>query len=236
MALTIVLGGLLSLTSVGLKPLQDRQVELDTKKKILSAVVELTGDESAEEIFTLYDSRVKSMLIDIKGNKVENAETPAEKVDIGKNHKREPEERNYPLFMYMDESGERVEAYIIPMFGAGLWDWISGYVALGSDLNTIKGVAFDHKQETPGLGARITEEKVKSRFKGKEIYENGELVSVRMVKGEGNTGLNEHQVDGLSGATMTAKGVNEMLKHYLSCYQAFIEKNRKSNNKQTAAL
>lgn len=236
MALTVVLGGLLSLTSVGLKPLQDRQVELDTKKKILGAVVELTGDESAEEIFTMYDSRVKSMLIDIEGNEVKNAEVPAEKVDIGKNHKREPEERNYPLFMYMDESGERVEAYIIPMFGSGLWDWISGYVALGSDLNTIKGVAFDHKQETPGLGARITEEKVKSRFKGKEIYDDGELVSVSMVKGEGNTGLSEHQVDGLSGATMTAKGVNVMLEHYLSCYQAFIEKNRKSSNKKTAAL
>jgi Na+-transporting NADH:ubiquinone oxidoreductase subunit C len=230
-----VLGGLLSLTSVGLKPLQDKQVEIDTKKKILSAVVELDKSMEADDILSMYDKRVRSMVIDINGEVVENPEVPAEKIDIGKNHKLNPEERNYPLFMYMDDSGENVDAYIMPMFGKGLWDWISGYVALGEDLNTIKGVAFDHKQETPGLGARITEEKVKSRYKGKEIYQGDELVSVTMVKGEGNSGLSEHQVDGLSGATMTAKGVNEMLEHYLECYQSFMEKNKK-NAKATAAL
>ncbi len=225
--LTIVLGGLLSLTSVGLKPLQDKQVELDTKKRILGAVVELDQTLTPEEILAMYDKRVNSKLVDIDGNVIENAEVTAEKIDIGKNHKLDPEDRMYPVFEYSNENGE-LEAYILPMFGSGLWDWISGFIAMDKDLNTVKGIAFDHKQETPGLGARITEEGVKSRYKGKEIYEGSELVSITMVKGEGNDGLNEHQVDGMSGATMTAVGVNNMLEHYLSCYQAFFDKNRKA--------
>lgn len=226
--MTIILGGMLSLTSVGLKPLQDKQVELDTKKKILGAVMTLDDEATPEEILELYSKRVRSILVDIDGNIVENAAISAEKVNIGKNHKLAPEDRNYPVFIFMRDSSE-VEAYILPVFGAGLWDWISGFVALGEDLNTIKGVAFDHKQETPGLGARITEEKVKARFKGKTIFEGDELVSVVMIKGEGSrTDLDLHEVDGMSGATMTAKGLNVMLKDYLECYLGFIEKNKQA--------
>ncbi|MEP5104305.1 MAG: FMN-binding protein, partial [Ekhidna sp.] len=115
-----------------------------------------------------------------------------------------------------------------------LWDWISSFIALGPDLNTVMGIAFDHKSETPGLGARITEPTVQQRYVGKEIYnDQGELVSISMVKGEGNAGLTEHQVDGMSGATITGKGVNAMLENYLTYYQAFMEK-RKSN--KTASL
>ncbi len=223
--MTIILGGMLSLTSVGLKPLQDKQVELDTKKKILGAVMTLDSKATPEEVLGLYKDRVQSMLVDINGNEVIDTVMTAEKIDIGKNHKLAAEERNYPVFKYMNEAGE-VEAYILPVFGSGLWDWISGFVALEKDLNTIKGVAFDHKQETPGLGARITEEKVTSRFKGKTIFESGELVSVNMIKGEGNTGLGPHEVDGLSGATMTAKGLNKMIENYMQCYSGFIEKNK----------
>lgn len=223
--LTIVLGGLLSVTSVGLKPLQDKQVELDTKKKILGAVITLDAELTPEQILEMYDQRVESMLVDIDGNVIENAEVTAEKIDIGKNHKIDPQERMYPIFKYSNERGE-LEAYILPTFGAGLWDWISGFVALDKDLNTIKGVAFDHKQETPGLGARITEEGVKGRYKGKTIFEGDELASVTMVKGEGNTDLGDHQVDGMSGATMTANGVNQMFDHYLECYLGFIKKTK----------
>ena len=226
--MTIVLGGMLSLTSVGLKPLQDKQVELDTKKKILGAVITLDPEATPEEVLALYNERVQSFLVDIDGNEVADTTITAEKVDIGKNHKIAPEDRNYPVFKFLNESGE-VEAYIVPVFGAGLWDWISGFVALEKDLNTIKGVAFDHKQETPGLGARITEEKVKDRFKGKTIFEGSELVSVSMIKGEGaGNELTDHQVDGMSGATMTAKGLNKMLDHYLECYSGFIKKNKQA--------
>lgn len=227
--LTIVLGGLLSLTSVGLKPMQDKQVELDTKKKILGAVMDISTIEDPNEILKIYGERISSIVIDIDGNKVETDKKGnplvAEKVNIQKNYKVDPQERQYPVFMFKSESGE-VDSYIFPMFGAGLWDWISGYVAMESDLNTIKGIAFDHKQETPGLGARITSDVVQDRYKGKKIFDGSELMSIKMVKGEGNNGLSPYQIDGMSGATLTGTGVNVMLKHYLGCYMSFIEKTK----------
>lgn len=232
--LTVILGGALSLTSVGLKPLQDKQVELDTKKKILGAVMDISNIEDPNEVLRVYSEKVKSLVVDYDGNELttdpKGNPYVAEKVNIQKNSKLDAQERAYPVFMFIGESGE-VEAYIFPTFGAGLWDWISSYVAFGKDLNTIKGIAFDHKGETPGLGARLTEPGVQSRFEGKKIFdENNNLVSVRVVKGEGNTGLSDYEVDGLSGATMTTKGVNVMLLHYLECYAAYIEKIKSQNS------
>lgn len=235
--LTVVFGGALSLTSVGLKPLQDKQVEIDTKKKILGAVMDISKIEDPNELLALYDEKVSSIVVDIDGNEVKEGKDGkpiiAEEVNIQRNSKFPPEERMYPVFMF-SESGGKIDSYIFPTFGSGLWDWISSFIALGPDLNTVMGIAFDHKGETPGLGARITESTVQQRYVGKEIYnDKGELVSISMVKGEGNAGLTEHQVDGMSGATITGKGVNAMLENYLAYYQAFMEK-RKSN--KTASL
>lgn len=235
--LTVVFGGALALTSQGLKPLQDKQVELDTKKKILGAVMDISSIKEPNEILETYNAKVKSIVVDYNGNIVETDPkgnpAVAEKVNIQKNSKLDPQERMYPVFMF-SESGDGVDAYIFPTFGSGLWDWISSYIALEGDLTTVKGIAFDHKAETPGLGARITEKTVQDRYIGKQIFNGqGELESITMVKGEGNTGLGDHQVDGMSGATMTAKGVNNMLEVYMECYSAFIEK---SKSQKTASL
>ena len=235
--LTVVFGGALSLASVGLKPLQDKQVEIDTKKKILGAVMDISSIEDPNEILRIYNEKVSSIVIDINGNTIEKDDKGnpivAEKVNIQKNSKLDPKERQYPVFMF-SEDGSEVDSYIFPTFGSGLWDWISGYVALEQDLNTVLGIALDHKGETPGLGARITEANVQARYIGKKIFNaQGELVSINMLKGEGNAGLNDHQVDGMSGATITGKGVNAMLKSYLECYLAFIEKNK---SQKTASL
>ncbi len=231
--LTIILGGMLSLASVGLKPLQDKQVELDTKKKILGAVMDISNIQDPNELLELYEQKVESIVIDFEGNLVEQDEKGnpviAEKVSIRKNYRFKPEERLYPVYMFKSEEG-KIDAYVFPMWGNGLWDWISAYIALDSDLNTVRGIAFDHKAETPGLGARIASDVIQGRYVGKEIYnESGELVSVTMVKGENNEGLSEHQVDGMSGATMTGKGVNAMLQQYLKCYQPFIKKEKSEN-------
>jgi len=235
--LTVVFGGALSLTSVGLKPLQDKQVEIDTKKKILGAVMDISSINDPNEILGIYNEKVTSIVIDINGNEIEKDEKGnlivAEKVNIQRNAKLDPKERQYPVFMFIKD-GNLVDSYIFPTFGSGLWDWISGYLALEKDLNTVLGIALDHKSETPGLGARITEASVQQRYVGKKIFnEQGKLVSIKMLKGEGNAGLNDHQVDGMSGATITGKGVNAMLENYLKCYLAFIEKNK---TKKTASL
>ncbi|MEQ9425983.1 MAG: NADH:ubiquinone reductase (Na(+)-transporting) subunit C [Cyclobacteriaceae bacterium] len=226
--LTIVIGGLLSITSVSLKPLQDKQVELDTKKKILSAFMDITPyQEDPNQVLEIYSQKVKSYVVDYEGNPVtkdrRGGDLVAEKVNVAKNSKLPAEERFYPVFQAMD--GDNVIAYIFPMHGQGLWDWINGFIALESDLNTIMGVSFDHKTETPGLGARIASDQIQDRYLGKKIYnQHGNLVSVEMIKGEKGDPLDDHHVDGMSGATLTGNGVNAMLMKYLTSYQNFFNK------------
>lgn len=225
--LTVVIGGLLSITSVTLKPLQDKRVELDTKKSILSAVTDVSNIEDPNEILKLYSERIKSYVVDYEGNVVEydakGDSLVAEKVNVSKNSKLAKEDRLYPVFQAMD--GDSPDAYIFPMHGQGLWDWIAGFIALDKDLNTIRGMSFSHKQETPGLGARIADVEIQKRYEGKKIYDvSGDLVSVEMIKGEKGDPLDDHHIDGMSGATMTAKGVNAMMLKYLDAYKNFISK------------
>ena len=187
---------------------------------------------SSDEVLELYNKKMSSVVLDISGNEVlasDGEKLIAEEINIQKNYKIEKNDRDYPVFMFSDD-GNTIDYYIFPMFGNGLWDWISGFVALDKDLNKVVGVAFDHKAETPGLGARISSNEIQDRYKGKEIFDGlGNLVSVRMLKKENNSELNIHEVDGMSGATITANGLNDMLKNYLDCYLPFIIKNKKNN-------
>ncbi|MCC5927980.1 MAG: NADH:ubiquinone reductase (Na(+)-transporting) subunit C [Cyclobacteriaceae bacterium] len=229
--LTIVLGGLLSLASVLLRPIQQKSVEIDTKKQILGAVMSLEG-KSNNDILSTYDAVIKSLVVDINGEEVKQDESGqpviAEDVDVARMYKISPEKRKFPVFKYHKEGKEDdVLAYIFPVYGVGLWGPIWGFLALDTDFKTLKGVVFDHETETPGLGARITEGEVQNRFQNKKVYnESGELVSVTMLKGENNPSsrLDDHHVDGLSGATITAVGVNDMLKAYLKFYESYIKK------------
>ncbi len=228
---TIVLGGVLAFTSESLKPEQKRQVELDTKKKILSTVVNISDDMTPDQVLSLYDERVVSFVVDPSGKLAEaKSDQPlptAEKVDVGKQFKEDPKERLLPVFAVRDEvDPSKFEAYIIRVYGNGLWNSIWGFVALDSDMNTVKGAIFDHAGETPGLGARITDPDVQDRFVGKKIFSEDfqKVISIEVLKGEGKDpeSLNAHQVDGLSGASMTTSGVNKMLKEYFDLYEPFL--------------
>ena len=225
---TVIIGGLLSLAAVGLAPAQKVAIELDTKSQILGAVMELSPEDDVLEI---YDERISSIVVNTNGEVVETGEEGepliAENVNIEKQYKVTPEDKLLPVFKFHKEGSDEVEAYIFPVYGNGLWDNIWGYIAVETDLVTIRGARFAHAGETPGLGARITEIEVQDRFAGKKIYNDlGELVSVTMMKGEDTDPeyLDPHHVDGMSGATLTAKGVNEMLERYFNYYDAYIQK------------
>jgi Na+-transporting NADH:ubiquinone oxidoreductase subunit C len=228
---TIVLGGLLSAANQVLKPAQQRSMELDAKRQILTAVVSLEG-KKGKEILDLYSQTIGAVVVDINGDVIETNEKgepmTADQVNVAKNYKLAPEKRMYPVYTYHQPGKpDAVEAYIFPMYGNGLWGPVWGYLALSTDLNTIQGVVFDHESETPGLGARITTELVQTRYKGKKMFDpSGNLVSVSMLKGESNpeSSLDEHHIDGLSGATITGKGVNAMLRNYLGYYSGYIRK------------
>ncbi len=222
--LTIVCGGLLAFASEGLKERQLFNIALEQKQNILGTVITLDKSQDVNEV---YSQRVREFVVDYSGNVVNDVKP--QDINLAVEYKRPKEERRLPVYEIVNESNsEKIDYVVLPLYGYGLWNDIWGFVALESDMNTIKGVKFDHKGETPGLGARIqTDPEIPKRYEGKEIYDNGKLVSVTMMKGEGNDySNNKHRVDGMSGATLTAVGVNNMLADYLSCYENYLKKKK----------
>jgi len=237
--LTVILGLLLSGSAQILGPKQKEAIALDKKKQILGAVIsaEEIGAMTPAQVNEFYNSHISSTVVDINGKEVTEGGVTAEQVEIAKDYKKPADQRAYPVFIYhADGNPSDVKSYILPLYGAGLWDAIWGYVALETDMNTVGGITLAHAGETPGLGARITEGDVQARYVGKKIFdESGELVAVQMMKGEGKDYSSDlHKVDGMSGATITANGVNNMLKAYLGNYEAYIKAH--SSNSAVAGL
>lgn len=237
--LTIILGLLLSGSAQLLGPRQQKAIALDKKKQILGAVIsaEEIGAMSPDQVNEFYENNISSIVVDINGKEITDGGVTAEKVEIAKDYKKPADQRSYPVFIFHAEGNPaEVKSYILPLYGAGLWDAIWGYIALETDMNTVAGITLAHAGETPGLGARITEGEVQARYVGKKIFdESGELVAVEMMKGEGKDySSDDHKVDGMSGATITGNGVNNMLEAYLGHYEAYIKS--KSSSTAVAGL
>ncbi len=230
--MTVVLGLLLSGTSQVLGPLQEEAIALDTKKQILGAVVDFEEIRAmdAKGINEYYEHTISSIVVNIDGEEVTEQggeSVTAETVDVAKNYKLPKQDRLYPVFIYHEKDNkEQIVAYILPIYGAGLWDAIWGFMALKTDMNTIEGITLSHAGETPGLGARITASEVQRRYDDKQVFnEDGELIGVIMQKGEGKDYSSDpHKVDGMSAATITASGVNKMVISYLENYEAYLKK------------
>lgn len=216
---------LLSFVSMQLKPRQQTNVEIEKKQDVLRSVgkaekLDEVEDKSVyiEEEFEAFIT--ESYVVDFSGNQLE---TDAFEVMLTLNAeiRRPQEERNYPVFVYVNDSGEK--KYVLPVRGKGLWGPIWGYIALNDDLNTIFGAVFDHKGETPGLGAEINTGWFQEPFVNKTLFdENGEFVSITVVKG-GADPDDPHGVDGISGGTITSKALEEMLKDCMTGYVAHFE-------------
>jgi Na+-transporting NADH:ubiquinone oxidoreductase subunit C len=224
-AITVVCGGALAIASQSLKPLQDANIEMERKKNILATVMELKEGDNIEQ---LYASRVKERVIDFQGNVKTGMK--ASQVIIAEQYKKKPEERLLPVYEFRSQADtSKIENAVMPVYGYGLWNNIWGFVALKSDLNTVQGVKFEHAGETPGLGARITSDDIQTRYKGKTVFDGENILSVTMQKGEGmDYSADPHKVDGMSGATLTGKGVNNMLKDYFACYKNYLKKNKQN--------
>lgn len=230
--MVVIVGALLSLAAMGLKPFQKENLKQERMKNILSSVgVEVSMSE-AGNAFEKYI--VKRIMLDSEGNIINEVNgkiaTLADgqeafdkdpfNVDVKKEYRALPlNERKYPLFV-CDKDGETL--YIVPMVGKGLWGPIWGFVSLKDDLNTVFGASFDHKTETPGLGAEINTPLFCDQFKSDRIFnESGEFVSVSVNKGA--TGNNPHAVDGITGGTITSNGVDEMIERTLSIYVPYFK-------------
>ncbi len=215
--LVIVVAALLAFISVSLKPIQNKNVEIAKKIDILKSVGIASDASTAEK---LYDSHIgaNTKVINFEGQEIEGS---AFDVDLSKEVRKTPEERSYPLYICKLDNGE--EKIIIPLRGTGLWGPIWGYISLNGDKKTVFGATFDHKGETPGLGAEISKDFFQTPFKGKTIYsETGDFTSIEVVKG-GGTENNPHAVDAISGGTITSKGVSAMLEDCLKGYDKYLK-------------
>ena len=232
----VVAAGLLSFASTKLRPLQEANAKLDKQKNVLVALKvgrdgERYGTEQVKAFYAdtadqatvqkLYETYVRAGVVDLAtGDVVEGADPEA----IGPGQA--------PIWSLVKDG--KVEAVAIDAIGKGLWSTLYGFLALESDFNTVRGITFYSHGETAGLGARIEEGWFQDGFVGKKIYdENGALVSVSVAKGA--TAKGEHEVDGISGATLTCKGVTGLLANELKAYGKWIEKNRSGEAAQAAA-
>ena len=209
--MVIVVGSLLAVASQGLKTRQEKNATDKKMMSILSAINIDATRENAQEMYNKYviDSKI------ISGKDL-NAE--AFNVDIKKEFRDKNisvSDRNYPLYI-CEKDGDKY--YIIPVVGTGLWGPIWGFVALESDFKTIYGANFDHKSETPGLGAEIKYASYSDQYTGETISDTtGSFQPIIVVKDGSGSGINS-KVDGITGGTITSKGVEEMTTRTLEVY------------------
>lgn len=217
--LVVVVGSVLAFAATTLQPLQNENVRKEKMQNILATVGVETDRDSAE---VLYNNYVKeAYVLDQNGDVIESED--AFSIDLKKELRKSVDKQFFPIYIAEIE-GENY--YIVPLQGKGLWDDIWGYIALKDDVNTIKGAVFDHKGETPGLGAEITQVWFRERFTDEKIFDgSGNLIGVSVVKGRPDPSDKEdNKVDAISGATITGNGVSDMISERLKNYLPYLKK------------
>ena len=209
--MVVIVAFLLAFVSSSLRETQNKNVQLDTKKQILAALnIKNVEDADAE-----YQKYVKGdMLMNVDGTLTENTG------EFATNYEKEAKEQQRLHVFVCEVDGQT--KYVVPVYGAGLWGAIWGYIALNEDKDTVYGTYFSHAIETPGLGAEIATEHFQNEFVGKKTLEDGSI-ALGVVK-NGKVEKPEYQVDGISGGTITSVGVDAMLKACLGSYMSFLTK------------
>ena len=206
--MVVIVAVLLSLAAIGLKPRQDANILNEKKTQIVKAL--------GYDVTTVsYDDVVaEAVLLNADGAVVEN---DTQKVfDALQSVKDSRDAGQFPIFKATDGS------VVVPLYGAGLWGPIWGYVALAPDMNTVKGIVLDHQGETPGLGAEIATAKHQAMYVGKTVFEGDEFVGITLKKGGAADGA-MHEVDAITGGTKTSDGVSAMIKDCLVSYKPYFE-------------
>lgn len=236
--MTVVVAFVLALMVSGLRDIHTENEAVYNKKAILAAVATQLGKDVAslenKQVQELFSTQIEQKVLNMKGEELTadqiksatgGAADAAEKLDLGKEMKKPEADRLLPLYIFKASDNKKYN--IVSVRGKGLWDEIWGNIALEDDWKTIAGANFDHKGETPGLGAEIKDNQSwVNQFTGKKIYnEAGDFTSVKIMKSGARD--KSFQVDGISGATITADGVDEMLERGLKYYEPFIKNQKK---------
>ncbi len=222
---TVLIGFLLSITAKSLEQQQQLNEIIDIKKNILRSLdfkESVDSPWTQEEVQDLFAQNIVGYAVNSNGEKI-----PDYNPD-----QRQPNEDVYPIFCSLDEQ-DSISGVAIHISGKGLWSTLYGYIALEPDGYTVKGITFYKHKETPGLGGEVEKKWFTDNFKGKRIMdENGNLIGIQVLKGQVDLSSPDayHQVDGISGATMTTKGLNAFLLSDLKKYEPFLKQLRQMEN------
>lgn len=219
---TVVSAILLASAATLLKPFQDANMLKEKQQNILKVVGKTNPDD-----YKQFDALIQSVVVNDLGEEVSGMN--AMSIDLSLEKRVASKDPNYklkyPLYVYKDEAGKTT--YILQLAGTGLWGPIWGYLALDQDGNTVKAAIFDHKGETPGLGAEINTPAFQDKFSNKKIFDaDGNFTSVKVQKGTFDASDPYQAVDAISGGTITSNGVSQMLESDIKFYLAYIQKQK----------
>ncbi|RKF04883.1 Na+-transporting NADH:ubiquinone oxidoreductase subunit C [Tenacibaculum lutimaris] len=226
--MVLVVGALLAFTASSLRPTIDANKRIEKQQNILYAMGVNENDEtsivfvSKDKVADEFAKYIKKQLV-IEGENV-SEDAKAYLIDVKKQQTaaKEGKTRKLPLFV-----GEKdgTTFYIAPIRGKGLWDAIWGYVAMDKNM-VVQGVFFDHKGETPGLGANIKQRYFMDDFIGEDLMNNGSFKGIAVSKSNNdpkNEDKNDNEVDAIAGATITGDGVAAMIKSELGLYVPYFK-------------
>lgn len=216
--MVIIAAFLLAFVTSVLKDKQDANVANDKRGQILSSL----NIRNVEDVTGEYKKVIlNDLVLDVNGKVLqEKGGFDVESKDITA---KDPASKKLPLYVAKVNNDT---IYVVPLYGRGLWGGISGYLALKKDFDTVYGAYFTHESETAGLGARIVEEEFQDKFKNKKAFADSTFQKVALSLSK-KVEDKEHQVDAITGATLTSNGVSEMFLSSLQPYQKYFSANHK---------
>lgn len=226
LSLCLVCSVIVSTAAVVLKPAQEANKSLDKKRNILQAAGMLDPDVGVEEQFASVTTRVVDLRTGRFTDDVDPARFDQRKAakdpdqsqalassqDLAKISRRE----DYAVVYLVESKDGELDKIILPVHGYGLWSTLYGFVALEADANTVAGLGFYEHGETPGLGGEVDNPRWKALWPGKQVYKDG-TVKLGLIKGSVDPAGADAawEVDGLAGATLTARGVTNLVQFWL---------------------
>ena len=226
LVLCLVCSVIVSTAATVLKPRQVANKQLDMKRNILSVAGIIDDSKTVDELFEQVETRVVDLqtgeyteAVDAQSyDQLKASKEPAFRVELS------PEEdlaniraRAKYASVYLVKSGNDLEKVIIPVKGYGLWSTLFGFLALEGDAKTVSGITFYDHKETPGLGGEVDNKKWQASWQGKQLFDQQGAAVLELVKGKVDSSSSEaqYQIDGLAGATLTSKGVSNLIQFWV---------------------
>jgi Na+-transporting NADH:ubiquinone oxidoreductase subunit C len=219
-----------STSAVALRPRQDQNKKLDRQKQVLTVAGLIEPDQQvdASQVLTLFDEYIVARVVELSTGVYDESEDPTSfdqrKATMDPATSKPADANNagirrlpFKALVYEKVANGEVEMLILPIEGKGLWSTLYGFLALAPDTTTIEGITFFEHGETPGLGGEVDNPSWKARWPGRRAFDDSGDIAIEVIKGHAGSPVEDpYRVDGLSGATLTARGVSHLVRFWLS--------------------